>query len=155
MYQKNRRNIGLVAVLTGLLALIVIALSACTPQKEPIALEPSVLEKLEPVHPDEPAEATFNDRFSLRNGLESVDIIRGLFKPGPGETAMTFANRTGAIQGTLLKQDYLIKKAEFELAKYQHRDGDMTKADLDAKEAAYKKAVEDFTAFWESFGISD
>ena len=65
---------------------------------------------------------------------------------------MAMKNWTGAIQGTLLKQDYLLKKADFELAKYQLRDGEITQAQYDEREAAFRKVEADFKEFWKGFG---
>ncbi|MGI6632515.1 MAG: hypothetical protein ACOX5M_05630 [Bacillota bacterium] len=141
------------------LLFLALALAGCTAEQQPepktaIQPEPSILESLEQVHPDEPAEYTFNERFSLDNALTRVDQIREA-STATGEAAMAMTNWTGAIEGTLMKQDYLAKKAEFELAKYQFRDGEITEAQYQEKESVFRKAEEDFKAFWEEFGISD
>ncbi len=73
----------------------------------------------------------------------------------PGEASMAFTNSVGAVEGALRKQDYEIKKLDFELAKVLFRDGEITQEQLGQKELAYNEAVNDFKAFWESFGISD
>ncbi len=48
------------------------------PKKEPVAMEPSIEEDLEQVHPDEDVNYTFNTRFSLENALDRVGQIRNL-----------------------------------------------------------------------------
>ncbi len=68
---------------------------------------------------------------------------------------MAFSNSIGAVEGTLRKQNYEIKRLEFELAKVLFRDGEITKEQPGSKESAYNEAVSDFKAFWKSFGISD
>ena len=73
----------------------------------------------------------------------------------PGEQSMAYSNSIGAIEGTLMKQEYQIKKLVFELAKVLYRDGEISEQQLAEKEAAYNQAVEAFKAFWESFGLSD
>lgn len=138
-----------------LMALLLV-ISGCTeaPKKEPVAMEPSIEEDLEQVHPDEDVNYTFNTRFSLANALDRVGQLKEISVP-EGEQFMAFSNSIGAVEGTLRKQDYEIKRLEFELAKVLFRDGEITKEQLDQKESAYNEAVSDFKAFWKSFGISD
>lgn len=150
------------AVLPLIAALLIgFLLSACAnqepqqAQQEPIALEPSVEVQLQPVHPDESVSDTFNNRFSLQNAITRLSLVEDLAGDLSGEQAMAFNNSIGVLEGTLRKQDYLIAKLEFELAKHQYRDGNITKDQLDEKASAYLKATEDFKAFWNIFGISD
>jgi hypothetical protein len=170
--QEGRMSVGLIQkevpcmnkmrwkiAVTALLAAIALALFAagCAQEpepREPIQPEPSIIGGLEPVHPDEPVEHTYNERFSLENALQRVGQIRES-STATGEAAMAMTNWTGAIEGTLRKQDYLLKKADFELAKYQLRDGEITQAQYNEREAAFRKAEADFKEFWEGFGISD
>lgn len=145
--------------LTTCLVVLALAVSGCTTeapqaQKEPVAMEPSIEEELQPVHPDEDVSYTFNTRFSLANAMERVGMLREVSMP-PGEQSMAYSNSIGAIEGTLMKQEYQIKKLEFELAKVLYRDGEISEQQLAEKEAAYNQAVEAFKAFWESFGIAD
>jgi hypothetical protein len=157
---KAKRKPGIVLPLIAVL-LVGLALSACATkepqqaQQEPIALEPSVEEQLQPVHPDEPVSDTFNNRFSLQNAITRLSLIEDLAGDLSGEQAMAFNNSVGALEGTLRKQDYQIAKLEFELAKHQYRDGHITREQLDEKASAYLKATEDFKSFWKIFGISD
>lgn len=149
----KKRSILYLSICVVALALVV---SGCTAaqEKEPIAMEPSIEEDLQQVHPDEDASYTFNTRFSLDNALDRVGQLKRISMP-QGEKSMAFTNSVGAIEGTLMKQDYEIKKLDFELAKVLFRDGELTQEQLDQKEAAYNEAVNAFKAFWESFGISD
>lgn len=157
---RAKRALGTVLPLIAVL-LIGFALSACAteePQQtkqDPIALEPSVEEQLEPVHPDESVSDTFNDRFSLQNAVTRLSLVEDLAGDLSGEQAMAFNNSVGALEGTLRKQEYQIAKLEFELAKHQYRDGNITREQLDEKASAYLKATEDFKNFWSIFGISD
>jgi hypothetical protein len=135
-------------------------------------------ENLSPVSPDEPLEDTLSDRFSLANSLERLQQIRGALssfvqlteksKPALGERAIArigntdweiqnlgFPNWVGSVEGTLRKQDYQIKKLEFELATKQYEDGEVSQAVLDEKEVAYRLAEQEFRAFWHSFEIAD
>ncbi|HHY44205.1 MAG TPA: hypothetical protein GX512_00640 [Firmicutes bacterium] len=152
---KTRQTIG-VAVLIATMTLAVLS-GGCQKEPEarqPIQPEPSIIGSLEPVHPDESVDETFNERFSLENALQRVGQIRESSQ-ATGEAAMAMRNWTGAIEGTLLKQDYLLKKADFELAKYRLREGEITQAQFDEIESAFRKAEADFKGFWEGFGISD
>ena len=48
----------------------------------------------------------------------------------PGENLWLLAIPVGAVEGALRKQDYEIKKLEFELAKILFRDGEITREQL-------------------------
>ncbi|MBW4648569.1 MAG: hypothetical protein KME06_07690 [Kastovskya adunca ATA6-11-RM4] len=138
---------------------------------------PSTL-TLQSVHPDEPAEYTFDQRFALDNSLNNLKQVEGALsnfqslteksKTALGEQAIAsientdwesqnlgFPNWVGSVEGTLRKQDYQLKKLEWELAKKQFEDGEITQAVLDAKAANSQKAEQEFQAFWESFGVVD
>ena len=157
-----KRN-PLFVLVSGVLFSLVLSLflTACSPEPapeepKPISLEPSIEQELQPVHPDEPTSHTFNQRFSLENALDRVAQIEDIGTPEiQGEISMGFTNAISAVNGTLLKQDYELKKAEFDLAKFEHRDNLITDSDLAEKESAYNEAVEAFKTFWGSFGISD
>lgn len=139
------------------IAFAVLFTSGCrTAGSESITLEPSIQEDLKPVHPDEDADYTFNHRFSLNNALGRIGQLKGLAsRMNPGEESMAFQNWIGAIEGTMKKQDYQIRKLEFELAKFQQREGEITKSELDEKKAAYEEAAYAFKSFWNSFSVSD
>jgi hypothetical protein len=133
---------------------------------------------LSPVHPDEPVDYTLNERFSLSNSLERIQQIRNALssfqqltetsQPILGDRKMAeightdwetqhlgFHNWVDSVEGTLKKQAYQIAKLEFELAQKQFQDGEITQAALDQKEANYRRAEQDFQAFWNSFNIAD
>ena len=154
MTKMKNRTVVVISLVAMALALWAVGCRQEAEPRKPIQPEPSILGSLEPVHPDEPAEHTFNERFSLENALRRVDQIRES-STATGEAAMAMNNWTGAIEGTLMKQEYLAKKADFELAKYRLRDGEITQAEFDEREATFRKAEADFKEFWGSFGISD
>jgi len=134
--------------------------------------------KLKDVPPGEPAEHTFNKRFSLENSLRRIKQVREALasfhklteksrdKLSKEEMStigntdwerqnMGFHNWVGAIEGTLRKQDYQIKKLELELAREKHKSGRLEEKELKQKEACYKKAEAEFQKFWDSFVIVD
>lgn len=128
--------------------------------------------------PGEPASYTFSKRFSLENALHRIKQIYGalesflmltekskdrlskeeMSKIGNTDWAtqyLGFYNWVGAVEGTLRKQDYQIKKLEFELAKEKYKTGKIKKEELEQKEVNYKKAEREFQTFWDSFSIAD
>jgi hypothetical protein len=133
---------------------------------------------LQPIHPDEPIEYTFNERFSTENSLESLGKIRSALESFKMLTKATdgnvekeilknigntgweiqnlgFVNWSGAIEGTLYKNDYIIKQLQYELTLEKVKSGRLTNADLEKSENAYKQAEREFIRFWDSFGIND
>ncbi|MFW6296605.1 MAG: hypothetical protein ACOC04_05380 [Halothece sp.] len=133
---------------------------------------------LPPVHVDEPVEETWNQRFSFDSSLERLGQIEGALdsfrtltetiRTTVGEERISFVGNTSAevqtlgfpnwvnsVEGTLRKQDYQIQKLEYELAKEQFEDGEISQAELDEKAASYQEAKADFEAFWQQFNIAD
>jgi hypothetical protein len=158
MKAKHKLRIALPLITLLLLSLVLSACATEEPQpaqQDPIALEPSVEERLDPVHPDEPVSHTYNTRFSLENALTRLSLLKEQGGELSEEAAMAFNNSVGALEGTLRKQEYELKRLEFELAKHQYRDGHITKEQLDEKGSAYLRGTEDFKSFWTNFGISD
>lgn len=148
-----------ISSITGVLVLCAaLVFSGCTvknDQGEPIVMEPSIEEELQPVHPDEPVDYTYNQRFSVDYALGRVGMIRDVSDLLTGEAKMSFNNSVGAITGTLMKQEYELRKAEFELAKWQVREGQITQEEFNQIEQVYRNAMEEFKNFWDTFGISD
>ena len=133
---------------------------------------------LKPVNPDEPADYTYNERFSTRSSLNSLDTIksalesfRKLTEASAGKIPkktlakigntgwemqnLGFPNHVGTVKGTLLKQEYLIKKLMYELAQTKARSGEVSHADLSAAKMDYEKAEKRFQDYWDTFSVSD
>lgn len=68
---------------------------------------------------------------------------------------MAFSNWTGAIEGTLRKQDYQIKRLELELVHRKYQAGEIGEEELEPKQKAYATAENGFKAFWNAFRIGD
>jgi len=66
-----------------------------------------------------------------------------------------FLNWTSAVNGTLIKQDFEIKKLELELAIKQFEDGEIDQESLDLKEAAFRLSMEQFQLYLDSYRIVD
>ncbi|MBD2040795.1 hypothetical protein [Microcoleus sp. FACHB-672] len=130
------------------------------------------------VHPDEPIDDTLNQRFTFENSLtrtqqikEALESFRQLTdtsKAKLGKSAIAtvkntdpetqtlgFYNWVGSVEGTLIKQNYQLKKLEFELAQKQYQDKEISQTELDKKSADYRKAEQEFQTFLKSFTIAD
>jgi len=133
---------------------------------------------LKSVHPDESADYTYNERFSSKRSLESLTTIKSaldsfrkltetaankisketLSKIGNTSWEMQnlgFVNLVEAVRGTILKQEYLIKKLTYELAQRKSKSGEINQRDLLEIKREYEKAEKQFQEFWNTFGIAD
>ena len=133
---------------------------------------------LKPVHPDEPTEYTYNKRFSIENSLRSLSQIRSALKSfrkltneakaklskdkfqrigntDPATQDLGFMNWAGAIEGTLYKNDYVIKKLQYELTMEKVKSNQLNKSELEKAETELRQAEQRFQDFWNSFGIGD
>lgn len=131
-----------------------------------------------PVNPDEPLDVTLNERFSFDNSLTRIKQIQAALtsfrtltersKAALGQRAIAsvgntdpdtqnlgFTNWVGSVEGTLRQQNYQIKKLEFELAKKQFEDKQISQTVLNQKRAAYQQAEREFSNFLNSFRIVD
>lgn len=177
-------NISLIAAAAGgfMLSIAAAGIIGAAPvtslKSQPISSTSVEQLQLKPVHPDEPAEETLNQRFSPENSQNALKQIDGslqsfrslteksqatLGKQATAEVSHTdwetqnlgFSNWVGSVEGTLKKQEYQIKKLEFELAQKQYEDKQIPKAVLDQKAATYQTAEQEFQTFWNSFKVTD
>ena len=134
--------------------------------------------ELKPVHPDESAHYTYNERFSSMRSLESLttlksalDSFRKLTETAAGKIPretlgqigntswemqhLGFVNHVRTLKGTILKQEYLIKKLRYELAQIKSKLGEINQRDLLQIKREYEKAEGQFQEFWDTFGIAD
>ncbi len=117
---------------------------------------PELLDSLDPVHPDEPAEYTLNERFATGNALGRLGQIReaGEDLEDP-EMQMAWGNWTGALEGALMRQGYEIARLQLLLARQQYRAGEIDSEELEGVQDEYHAARESFKQFWNSFSIGD
>jgi hypothetical protein len=54
------------------------------------------------------------------------------------------------VQGALLKQDYLLRQAEYKLAQIKSLGGDIKPGELEQKRSAYAVATKKFQSFWDT-----
>lgn len=134
--------------------------------------------ELKPIMPDEPAEYSYNERFSTESALESIDYIKDSLnsfvrlskisekKIGKkrlktvGNTGwetqnLGFPNWTSTVKGTLLKNDYLMKKLEYKLEKMKLKSGQSNRAEVDRRKKSFKAAEAAFKQFWSTASIAD
>lgn len=135
---------------------------------------------LKPVGPGErePVEYTYYQRFSLKNALRSLETISSALISFEKltEKSKTFIckqqlkeigntdwetqnlglpNCIGAIEGTLRKQEYLIKKLSYELAQEKAKSGEINRKQLRNAQKEKQQAEESFQTFWNSFSVAD
>jgi hypothetical protein len=134
--------------------------------------------KLSPVHRDEPAEYTFETRFSLDTALSSLQRIQGslesfrkLTDEVQGKVSkerlkkmdhtdwetqhVGFPNYVKSVEGTLRKQEYLIKKLQFQLLQGQVKQGTVSKEEFADGLRAFEQAEKSFQEFWDKSRIAD
>jgi len=128
------------------------------PEPEEFEALASLEQLLDPIHPDESVDHTLNERFSFENSLKRLQQIVefGQDDDADFETQMGFENWTGAVKGTLYKQNYEIKKLEFELARRLYRDyNEISLDELETAEEEYEEALEQLQTIWDDFSIMD
>ncbi len=64
-------------------------------------------------------------------------------------------NCGAAIEGTLRRQHYELKTAEFELAQMRLEKGQTSQSDLDDRKQAFEEAEAAMQKFWDEFQIAD
>lgn len=133
---------------------------------------------LKAVSPDEPVDYTYNERFSTKNALNRLGQIRSALysfrefteaseKKMPkeilrkvGNTSwerqnLGFMNWPGAIEGTLYKNEYIIKKLQYELLVEKTKSGQLKAPDLANAKKELRQSEQNFQKFWNSFGVGE
>jgi hypothetical protein len=129
------------------------------------------LTKRHPDGSDGPTE--FATAYSPASAVQRLDQIRGFLKSFEELTARArgtlteaelsrVGNTDGAMQnvgfhnipliveGTLLKQDYQLTQAQYELAQLRLARGDVTVAEVERARAAYAAATQRLQLFWDT-----
>jgi hypothetical protein len=65
------------------------------------------------------------------------------------DQAMT-ETQSWIVQGTMLKQDYLLRQAEYKLAQIRNVGGNTKSKELEEKRSAYAAATKRFQSFWDA-----
>ena len=134
--------------------------------------------KLRPIHREETVEYTFERRLSLDMALSSLENIhaslisfQSLTEEVQGKVSKSrlktightdwetqhlgFPNYVKSIEGTLRKQDYFIKKLQFQLLQGQGKQGTISKEEFAEALKAFEQAEKSFQEFWDKFRIAE
>lgn len=129
---------------------------------------------------DEPnlRDSTIGEAFSLeqslyrlgqvREGLDSFkklteqsktkltkDILEQVGNTGWEIQTLGFYNWANTIEGTLIMQNYQIRKLEFALSAEKYEKGEATKEDAEKAQEAYENAKNELQRFLDSYSIAD
>ncbi|MBN1294154.1 MAG: hypothetical protein JXB48_20130 [Candidatus Latescibacteria bacterium] len=123
---------------------------------------------------EEPLDYTLNRRFSSQEAYFRLGQLRkfikscvSLMKENPQgilekevkikEMSLDFeiVNWSNCLEGTIKKQEYLIAKLQYELARERYEAGKIGKEVFDSQENKYIQAKDDFETFFNSFQIVD
>ena len=119
-----------------------------------------------------------NDRFTFSNAVTGIQYINDWLKSFHELTKLTtdrvspeekqqvgnlgiemqtigFYNWVKSVEGTLCKQEYEIRKLEYELALERNTSGKVSQAEVDEKEISYQKARITMQNFITKFHIAD
>jgi hypothetical protein len=122
--------------------------------KEAFSLE-TALSTLESVGKSLRSFRELTDATKKKQGIPPSDPLPGVEQTGWEMQNLGFWNSVTCLKGTLLKQDYLIRKLEYELAQQEHEGGKISQPLLDRKRKEYERAVATFKAFWSSSAFVD
>jgi hypothetical protein len=134
--------------------------------------------RLRPIHRDEPVQYTLEQRFSMEtalSGLEkmkaSLESFRTITEEVKGKVSakrlkeigntdweiqhLGFKNFPGAIEGTLYKQDYMIKDLRNQLAKEKWKQKTISQKEMEEAQASFDEAEKAFQKFWDGFAIAN
>jgi len=134
--------------------------------------------QLEPLHPHESVAETLNKRFSLENALANIESIEGwldsfrrLTLAAKGKIAaaawkeigntewdiqtLGFANQPRAVEGALRHQNWLLKKALYQLSALELKAGKSSAQKAEQARLEMEQAEKEFQEFWDSLSIAD
>jgi len=116
----------------------------------------------------EDPQRVFNERFSYENALYGIPKVREYlhnylalmekyndYSIRNSGGYIGFFNIPSFLEGALRKQNYLLRKTEYELAQYKYKAGEITAADLATAKTVFETAEKDFQKFWDGFRIED
>jgi len=144
----------------------------------PLVLAAGTELKLKPIHPQETVAETLNQRFSLENALANIESIKGWLDSFRRLTAaakgkltarawkdigntdwetqeLAFSNLPPAIEGALRYQNWLLKKARYELALAEMRAARSPAPATEQARREMEQAEKDFREFWDTLAVAD
>jgi hypothetical protein len=93
--------------------------------------------------------ASFKQLTARTRGRLTETELRGVGNTSGEMQTIGFHNIPLIIEGTLLKQDYQLKQAHYELAQLRRTRGEITEQELDRLRGAYADATNRFQLFWD------
>lgn len=123
-----------------------------------------------PAKPETGDQAAEEERFVLENALARLRALESTVygmrdsleksdkKLNSEEWELHYLgvpNWIGSVEGTLYRQNYLLKKSHYELMEARRRNGEATPSEVEQAYQAYQKAREDFIKFWNNFKVVD
>ena len=158
-----------------LLTVTVLAQAGAHAQSAAVPRDPAAVGylNLHQRHPDALAGPQDFDSQSIEEGLRRLEQIRGFLRSfnrltdrtrgalneaelrAIGDTDPTmqtigFHNIPLTVEGTLMKQDYLLAQAKYELAELKYERRQVSAEDLSAAREAYRAATRRFQNFWDT-----
>ncbi|MFC1692630.1 hypothetical protein ACFL1R_03900 [Candidatus Latescibacterota bacterium] len=126
----------------------------------------------------EPVDYTYNKRFSFSNAMRRLKQIQGALSSfqklteissgkldkkelanigntGWEDQNLGFYNWVRSVEGTVMKQNYVIQKLELELSKLCFKEGQLTEKELEKKQETFEQTEKKFQEFWDSFKVMD
>ncbi len=84
------------------------------------------------------------ERFMSRSELRAIG------NTGADMQSIGFHNIPLAVEGTLLKQDYQLRQAQYELAQLKRSRGEISASELEKAAASYQAATRRMQLFWDT-----
>ncbi len=76
--------------------------------------------------------------------------LRSVGNTSPAMQTIGFHNIPLGVEGTIVKQDYQLRQAEYELAQLKRARNEGSVEDLDRARSAYETATKRFQSFWDN-----
>jgi hypothetical protein len=85
----------------------------------------------------------------VRSSLNEVEL-RAIGNTSGDTQTIGFQNIPLSVEGTILKQNYQLRQAQYELAQLRRTRGDISVQDLNRARSAYAQATKRFQVFWDT-----
>jgi len=86
---------------------------------------------------------------AVRGRISSAELTE-VGNTGSEMQTIGFHNIPLIVEGTILKQEYLLRQVEYKLAQLKRVGGDVNSEELEAKRQAYDNATKNFQTFWDT-----
>jgi len=93
---------------------------------------------------------SFNRLTNQARGRLTAAELNAVGNTGAEMQSIGFHNIPLIVEGTVLKQDYQLRQAQYELAQLKRQRGDISVQELDRTRSAYEEATKRFQIFWDT-----